>query len=279
MTRTDDDRSTPPVTIDLERLNTKDHAEAQRLLQAAQSPGFFYLDFRNHAATNNLAAQTEDIYQLARRYFAQPREMKVKDVRKDQPASCDRGYKFCESDESFEISYDEMKQGTLHLPELLGEEASLLNTFHNECHSAAHTLLSCLADMLTLPLEDYHQDGEPSETGFKLVAEPSLERASEVQENKHTDSGTLTILFYDKWGLQICLPTPENEWVFIPPPQPGCALVHGGNSLQRLSNYQLQSPLHRVTQPQDGAAERYFLSYFLRPAKTVARHGVGDLPD
>ena len=61
----------------------------------------------------------------------------------------------------------------------------------------------------------------------------------------------------------------RREWVFVPPPPEGCALVHGASSLARLSLGRLRSPLHRVTQPADGAGKRYFLSYFLRPEHRV----------
>ena len=56
-----------------------------------------------------------------------------------------------------------------------------------------------------------------------------------------------------------------DEWAFTAV-QPGCALVNVANSLQRMSDGKLHSTLHRVTQPEDGAAKRYFLSYFLRPS-------------
>ncbi|KAE8153820.1 Clavaminate synthase-like protein [Aspergillus avenaceus] len=252
------------ATIDLGKLTAKDPFELERLIQAAQSPGFFYLDFQNDNATKVVKEQGPELFTVTDRYFDLPAEVKMKDFRTDQPASSDRGYKSCESDETFEMSYDEMQQGKLRLPTPLSEKESVFNEFHSHCHLAAKTLLTRLAEALSLPLQEYHREGEPTETGLKLIAEPSLDKASDVQENKHTDSGTFTMLFYNEWSLHIQLPGGGN-WTFVPPPSPGVALVHVANSLQRMTQSQLHSPLHRVTQPADGAAKRYFLSYFLRP--------------
>ncbi|EFQ99679.1 hypothetical protein MGYG_02692 [Nannizzia gypsea CBS 118893] len=255
------------TTVDLARLIARDAAEVEILLKAAASPGYFFLDFRNDPATKDIARQVQSIYQVADDYFEQPSEAKLKDLRNDIPASSDRGYKFCPTDESFEISYNEMRAGTLKLPEPLAKQAQLINEFHSSCHSSAHVLLARLAESLEIPFEKYHQESMESETGLKLIAEPSLERAVDVQENKHKDSGTLTMLFCDSWGMHFNLPGQGETWVFTPPPPPGCALIHGAKSLQRLSHDQLHAPLHRVTQPRDGAAKRYFLSYFLRPGE------------
>lgn len=161
-----------------------------------------------------------------------------------------------------------MNEGKLHLPKILAERSSALDNLHVHCHSAAHALLARLAESLSVPFDSFHRPGEPSETGLKLIEEPTVDKVSEVVENKHTDSGTFTILFYEQASLQINIPG-SDDWVFPPPPPPGCAIVHGGNSLKRISNDRLQSPLHRVTQTEDGAGKRYFLSYFLRPEEAV----------
>lgn len=163
-----------------------------------------------------------------------------------------------------------MRSGTLQLPASMAKQAQLLNSFHSHCHDAAHVVLAQLATALNLPLQERHRADQLSESGLKLIFEPSVPRAADVVENKHRDSGTLTLLFYDTWSLHVCLSGNDDngeqqEWVFVPPPPEGCALVHGASSLRRLSAGRLRAPLHRVTQPSDGAGKRYFLSYFLRP--------------
>jgi isopenicillin N synthase-like dioxygenase len=110
----------------------------------------------------------------------------------------------------------------------------------------------------------HHRADHPSGSGMKFVLYPSMVRLSDVGENLHTDSGTLTLLFYKDWSIHAFLPD-ADRWAFIPPPPEGCTLVNVADTLQTLSEGKLHSPKHRVTQPIDGAKNRYFLSYFLRP--------------
>ncbi|RDA85190.1 hypothetical protein CP532_2378 [Ophiocordyceps camponoti-leonardi (nom. inval.)] len=265
------------TTVSLDRLAARDSGEMEKLRKAAAFPGYFYLDL---GGEGDVAEQTRRLYAVADRYFDQPAEVKKRDVREGQPASSDRGFKSCVTDESFEMSTDEMRQGTLHLPTVISEQATAMNSFHERCHSATLVILERLADALDVPLTQHHNsDGnaeQTSESGLKLIAEPAVARASDVVENKHRDSGTLTMLFYDAWSLHVCLSAEGEEpqrWTFVPPPPGGCALVHGASTLSRMTGGRLSAPLHRVTQPADGAAKRFFLSYFLRPDHRVSSEG------
>ncbi|KAJ1711851.1 hypothetical protein F9C07_2280068 [Aspergillus flavus] len=209
-------------TIDFAKLDQFDAGEGygdevNKLLNAVCSPGFFYPDFKNAFGTKLVLREVKDAYAASDRYFDQSLETKMKDFRKGQPASSDRGYKFCETNESFEMSSDEMSDGSLSLPEVLAVTESSLNSLHQHCYIAANMLLDCLSNALNIPINEYHRDILP------------------------------------------------NEWAFPKPPAPGCAIVYGGNFLKLMSNGVLQSPLHRVTQLEDGAGKRFFLSYFLRP--------------
>ncbi|UCK57497.1 hypothetical protein AFCA_000417 [Aspergillus flavus] len=209
-------------TIDFAKLDQFDAGEGygdevNKLLNAVCSPGFFYPDFKNAFGTKLVLREVKDAYAASDRYFDQSLETKMKDFRKGQSASSDRGYKFCETNESFEMSSDEMSDGSLSLPEVLAVTESSLNSLHQHCYIAANMLLDCLSNALNIPINEYHRDILP------------------------------------------------NEWAFPKPPAPGCAIVYGGNFLKLMSNGVLQSPLHRVTQLEDGAGKRFFLSYFLRP--------------
>ncbi|RCI14693.1 hypothetical protein L249_6893 [Ophiocordyceps polyrhachis-furcata BCC 54312] len=260
------------TTVSLDRLAARDSDEMEKLLKAAAHPGYFYLDL---GGEGDVAGQTRRLYAVADRYFDQPAEAKMRDVREGRPASSDRGFKSCVTDESFEMSTDEMRQGTLHLPTAMSEQGPAVNSFHERCHSATLLVLQRLADGLDVPLTQHH-GGDESESGLKLIAEPAVARAADVVENKHRDSGTLTMLFYDAWSLHVCLSAEGEEpqrWTFVPPPPDGCALVHGASTLSRMTGGRLCAPLHRVTQPADGAAKRFFLSYFLRPDHRLSCDG------
>lgn len=167
---------------------------------------------------------------------------------------------------------DELFRGDLRLPSILQDESDRVRQFNKLCHAAAMSILSSLSDSLGLEgdgrFEAYHQTTDSSDTGLKLIYEPSIDKATDVVENKHTDSGSLTLLFYEQLGLHVYLPE-QDRWDFAAVPKPGCALVTVADSLRRLSDLKFHSPLHRVTQPRDGAVKRYFLSYFLRPSHTA----------
>lgn len=81
----------PLQTIDLARLATRESGEVQKLLRAAQSPGFFYLDLRNDLSTKELLLDLPAVYAISEKYFEQPHEVKMNDYRQGQKASLDRG--------------------------------------------------------------------------------------------------------------------------------------------------------------------------------------------
>lgn len=70
-------------TIDFGRLATKEPAEVERLLNASQMPGFFYLDLRNEPTKEILAGLLE-VYAVAEKHFDEPPEVKMKDYRAGQ---------------------------------------------------------------------------------------------------------------------------------------------------------------------------------------------------
>lgn len=146
------------------------------------------------------------------------------------------------------------------MPRLFQDDWAKISHFIAGCDEACLAVLSSLSEDFMM----HHRVDQPSESGLKFVLYPSLARLSDVGETLHTDSGTLTLLFYKDWSIHAYLPD-ADRWGFIPPPEEGCALVNVANTLQRLSGGKLHSPKHRVTQPFDGAKDRYFLSYFLRP--------------
>lgn len=78
-------------TINFGRLTAKEPAEVEKLLNACQMPGFFYLDFQNGPA-KELIADVPEIYAVSKQYFDQPQEVKMKDYRAEQDRGQDRGW-------------------------------------------------------------------------------------------------------------------------------------------------------------------------------------------
>ncbi|KAJ5133289.1 hypothetical protein N7526_004654 [Penicillium atrosanguineum] len=243
-------------TVDLARILTGDSQVKQKLYDAATRPGAFFLDLKSSGA---------DIqYALA---------VKLKDFREDQPASSDRS-----ADYTYKFADDEPLRDDSRLLPILQGESDLVRQFNKLCHAAALNMLSSLSDSLRLEsdkrFEAHYRTTDSSDTGLKLIYEPSLVKIADVVKNKHTGSGAFNLLFHEQVGLHVYLPE-QNRWEFSAIPAPGCTLVTAADFLQRLSASQFYLlPLHRVPQPRDGAGKRYFLSYFLRPSHTTKPHGV-----
>lgn len=88
----------------------------------------------------------------------------------------------------------------------------------------------------------------------------SLESVGEDLIPEHADSGILTILYYDLPSLEILEPT-TKEWEVVQP-RPGLQAVYIGQHFQASSNGRFKAALHRVVQPEYGAA---LVVYLLHP--------------
>ena len=132
-------------------------------------------------------------------------------------------------------------------------------------------MLSCLSDALQLDdasrFENSNRDDRPSDSALQLIYAPTKRKRADVGDTTHTDSGTLTILFCDQWGIMI--EHPETKvWGFAEP-KPGCALVNVADFLQSMSGNKLHSCRHRVSQPVEGFQRRHYVVSYLRPDKII----------
>lgn len=153
------------------------------------------------------------------------------------------------------------------MPAVFHAKKQLITDFSNGLDEACRIMLDSLSTSLGLTgdesLAKHHKETESSESGLKFIDEPTLARLADVGDNLHTDGGTFTVVFCEKDGLQTYLPS-VDQWAFVPP-KAGCAVLNVANALSKMSQGKLHSPQHRVTQMEDGAQRRIYLSYFLRP--------------
>lgn len=162
-----------------------------------------------------------------------------------------------------QIARDERDSITLPIP--FAEHASATHDLANICDTIVRTCLRSLSDSLGLDesshLENAHRG--PSDSGLKFVSSPTHAYIADVPDSTHTDSGSVTLLWCEKWASQ--LQTQDTkEWLWIEPKR-DCVVVNIANYLQSQTGGRLHSPVHRLTQPTDGIEDRYFVSYFLRP--------------
>lgn len=149
----------------------------------------------------------------------------------------------------------------MDLPSPFAENAQPTLDLANICDTTVRALLAAFSDSLGLDLESSH-NGE-SDSGIKFVSGPTKEYAADMPDTTHTDGGSITLLWCEKWATQIR--TKETkEWLWVDP-KPNRVLVNIADYLEKQSGGRLHSPAHRVCQPSDGAVDRYFVSYFLRP--------------
>jgi isopenicillin N synthase-like dioxygenase len=152
------------------------------------------------------------------------------------------------------------------LPPIVKDKQELFESFVGLCHFVNTTMLTTLSDILGLKdnasFQASHRNDKPSNTTLVLLHYPQQAVQQGMGHNKHTDIGTLTLLFTEQWGLQLQQPG-SDEWQFVAP-LPGHAIVNVGDSLRFLSENKFNSCLHRVV-PVTSNEDRYSIAYFLRP--------------
>ncbi|KAJ3159268.1 hypothetical protein HDU86_001871 [Geranomyces michiganensis] len=272
----------PLETIDFCRLLNKDQAETAKLLAACESRGFFYLDLQG-PEIQSILKDHQSVLRFMEAYFALPLDVKMAD---DQ-SSWTSGYKPCgrfagakentrDSYETLKLARAELKQH-LPLPPSVTKDAKnvkLFERFVESSHLVNSTILARLSEALNLAGDDqllnFHRDREATNTTLVLLRYPGQHSHEEnVGHNKHTDIGSLTLLFAEQWGLQVVSPE-RNTWEFVRP-RDGHAIINVGDSLRFLSKNRLFSCLHRVIPVDD--QDRYSIAYFLRPESEVEFEG------
>ncbi|EWC47537.1 hypothetical protein DRE_00505 [Drechslerella stenobrocha 248] len=254
----------PLEVISLKLLLEDDKAEHLKLYSAASSLGFFYVDIRD---SESYITDVEQLYSTTERYFMQPEEAKLKDfVEADEF----RGYKGGKNWGSLEILRDDLDK--ISLPTVVQPDAATIQRFISCSHEMAHTIIDSLSKNLWPDsknnLKDQHRQNIPSNTSLKVYRGPMLENLGDVADNTHTDGGTLTLLYTDKWGTQVELPW-NKEWAWVEA-KPGHAIVNVADALQTFSGGRLHSCRHRITQPIAGFEERWAIAYLFRPENGIA---------
>ncbi|KNG90342.1 2OG-Fe(II) oxygenase family oxidoreductase [Aspergillus nomiae NRRL 13137] len=279
---TQNDFSIAPLpTIDHARLEAKDGEETQRLLDACKTHGFFYLDLRKVGTVLN---DWQQVLRIMEKYFSQDLMTKMKDDRRSdtygssyEPCGTSAGAVPGTLDfyETLKIARSEMYEKSASLPQTAKDNLELFDRFIRAADTITTTILARLSDAFNLcsglRFEDKHRPGGKSRSTLTLFRYPKQEvQENKVGHNKHTDIGTLTLLFSEQWGLQVLSPE-TSEWSFVAPKKDH-AVINVGDSLRFLSGNVLKSCVHRVV-PRNvsGRQEehRYSIAYFLRAEDVV----------
>ncbi|GLA29453.1 hypothetical protein AnigIFM63604_004555 [Aspergillus niger] len=276
----------PLRTIKYGALQNGDSKEIGRLLEACIHEGFFYLDMTDGEEIPAVLQKVDEMYDFMREWFGQPDEVKQEVLSSNytdgyKPTGIFAGVRENTRDayETLKVSHMGIKRGASNPPPYLKVRKGMFESYLEACNQIALRLLICLSPQLGLDkseaLETFHQDKENSNSTLVLLKypyqEPDLE-SHQIGHNKHTDIGSITVLFTDQWGLQVLSAADqgqkEEQWKYVEPRR-GCAVINVGDSLRFLSQKKLRSCLHRVVPAKGQTVDRYTIAYFLRPSNSA----------
>ena len=167
------------------------------------------------------------------------------------------------------------------LPDLYLENRPLLDRFKDSCREVSVSILSVLSDSLGLEgdarFEQSHRSYMPSNSCLNLFCYPKRTGQNQFGQNKHTDNGSLTLLFANQPGLEILSPK-TGIWSKVNS-QRGHAVVNVGDTLRFLSEGRFYSSIHRAA-PTFGPLQqqRLVIGYFLRAEDDkVVKDNVGNI--
>ncbi|MCJ1467639.1 hypothetical protein MMC07_006264 [Pseudocyphellaria aurata] len=270
------ERKTAPLLIlDFARLRRQDPSEVSRLVEACETHGFFYLDLHGvETESQTMLADWQRLLRTTEDYFDQTEEIKIRDDRhsgtygfKRMGACSGATEDQVDALESLKIARGEILEKDPNLPVVAQENLDLFHRFSHESHIVGTTILANLSNALGLQpgarFEEFHREREPSKTLLGLLRYPKQDAdAKGLGLHKHTDMGSLTLLFSEQWGLQVLL---AGGWHYVEP-RPGHAVVNVGDMLRFLSGQRFHSCVHRVMPfTQRHEEHRYSIIFFLRP--------------
>ncbi|KAG0650099.1 Glutamine hydroxylase [Hyphodiscus hymeniophilus] len=287
----DDVPTAPLLRLSLSKLRNEPE-ESNRLFSASKDLGFFYLDLKEDKLGEELLEEAKDLFALGPRLYELGRdELQKYDYKSQGSYMGYKGFGSAVVDEKGSLDRNEFynipKNDFLGIsktpfahPQILHDHASLIKSYMNHSHSLVRLILAHLNTHLHLPpgtLQSLHRLDEISGDQVRIIKSPP-QPASDLRTalGKHTDFGTITILFNQLGGLQI-LPPPslvpagqEPQWTYVKPLAGHC-IVNLGDAMVKFTNGLLRSNIHRVVSPPGDQAKdtRYSLVYFARPEDDV----------
>ncbi|BAY63140.1 2OG-Fe(II) oxygenase [Calothrix brevissima NIES-22] len=255
------------VTIPLINLanfnqdNISKQTVIKEIYQACHEIGFMYL--QNHGIS------AERIFQQSQALFNLPLDIKQQLAWSDEFSNT--GYVGIERErlnpnnlgdlkEAFNIS----KQNNIEkfLPEFNIVE------FYDACTELANKILQAFALALELPADFFTSKHNQQNHTLRLLHYPPLTttpKPGQVRAGKHSDYGSITLLFQDNiGGLEV--QTTAGEWIAAPS-IPGTVIVNTGDLMERWTNHVFCSTKHRVMIKRDRTMKqsRYSVAFFCHP--------------
>ncbi|ELT97900.1 hypothetical protein CAPTEDRAFT_219824 [Capitella teleta] len=148
-----------------------------------------------------------------------------------------------------------------------------VHNFMEKCQFLAFQVLKCFAYKLGIPDDFFvgchHLSSRENQTALRCLHYPALSEdviieAGQLRCGKHSDWGSITLLFQDSvGGLQVL--KGDNQWVDATPVE-DAILINIGDMMQRWFNKEIKSTLHRVVVGTDARTRaRISMAYFVMP--------------
>ncbi|KAI5840182.1 hypothetical protein DFP73DRAFT_482991 [Morchella snyderi] len=268
-------------------------AAANVMVDGFKNAGFIYI--KNHGVSQPLI---DRVFAESARFFARPKDQK-NTLAWTTPQS-NRGYvsqgreKVTQLDdptliqalrnenpdlkESFEIGRDHVPGLPNHWPEHLDEEGKVftetMKTFFETCKGLHIEVMRAIGLGMGLEMGFFDKFTSGGDNTLRLLHYPAVKQdvfvknRDQVRAGKHTDYGSITLLFQDdRGGLQVR--SPQGTFVNATP-IPGTIVINAGDLLARWSNCKIKSTEHQVVEPpiapdRDEYPARYSCAYFCNP--------------
>ena len=155
-------------------------------------------------------------------------------------------------------------------PTELAEFEAIFTAMYAAFDRAGNQLLSAIARYLGLSPDWFADKVEHGNSVMRLLHYPPIPAdAPGIRAGAHGDINLITLLLgAEEGGLQLL--TRQGEWLSIAPPE-GALVINVGDMLERLTNNQLPSTIHRVLNPPPERRHipRYSMPFFLHLASDV----------
>src|SRR5215468_10666004 len=243
-------------------------ATATSMREAFEDFGFIYL--KNHSVPQTVV---DELFARGIEFFSLPQKTKAE-------AGGYRGAGLSGLDptkptdvkERFRAPYDSnLPPG--YWPERLPKFHEAISVFHAAGLSVLRQVMHGVALSLGLPEEYFDAAHEPHSGAVMLLHYPPISEPllpGQLRSGAHTDFGTMTLLFHHGSAEGLEIQKPDGSWLHAPS-IPGAAIINVGDLLNRWTNGQLKSVLHRVVLPQGNGAQRsrYSTTLFYEPRPEV----------
>ncbi|UJR13022.1 hypothetical protein I4U23_000049 [Adineta vaga] len=263
--------------------NKEEKAEiANQIGEACRKVGFFYL--KNHGVTAKL---TEDVMTVAKQYFALPLDVKMRHAVGDMSKGQVRGFLTYRSGDcpdigdqkeafnlGLELSEDDPEvkrgatlQGPNTWPDLPGFRETIYDGYYLAIKELAQQVAGAFALALKLPEDYFVPLTDKPVANMSVIYYPPQSLDKPLDKNRigalqHTDFGAFTLLQQSNDVTALQVQNIKKEWIDAKPIE-GALVVNIGDTMQRWTNDQFVSTLHRVINVSD--KERYSIAFFFGP--------------